>query len=112
MNKYHIKLTDINIKEFSFSKSFNDSIEQKQIAEQRFLKAERDLERIQIEAKQKVETARAEAKALEMKKQNVTDELVQLKKIEVQERMLEVQEKAIGKWDGKMPNVTNNLFKK
>jgi regulator of protease activity HflC (stomatin/prohibitin superfamily) len=110
MEKYNILLTDINIKDFTFSKNFNDSIEQKQIAEQKFLKAERDLERIEIEAQQKVETAKAEAKALELKKQSVTEDLVRLKEIEVQERMLEVQEKAIDKWDGKMPNVTGGAI--
>ncbi|PLS19760.1 HflC protein [Bacillus sp. M6-12] len=106
MEKYNILLTDINIKDFTFSKNFNDSIEQKQIAEQKYLKAQRDLERIEIEAQQKVETAKAEAKSLELKKQSVTEDLVRLKEIEVKERMLEVQEKAIDKWDGKMPNVT------
>ncbi|MBO9128429.1 prohibitin family protein [Bacillus sp. 165] len=106
INKYHIVLSDINIREFSFSDEFNESIEAKQKAEQLALKAKRDLERIQIEAQQKVEQAQAEAKALQLKKQEVTPELVQLKQIEVQERALDVQAEAIKRWDGKLPNVT------
>ncbi len=106
ISKYHIVLSDINIREFSFSEEFNESIEAKQKAEQLALKAQRDLERIQIEAQQKVEQAQAEAKALQLKKQEVTPELVQLKQIEVQERALDVQLEAIKRWDGKLPNVT------
>ncbi len=39
------------------------------------------------------------AEALQLKKQEVTPELIQLKQIEVQEKALE-------KWDGRLPSVT------
>lgn len=97
--KYYMKLEDINIKEFAFSEEFNKAIEQKQTAEQNALKAQRDLERIKIEAQQKVAEAEAEAESLKLKKQEVTPELIQLKQIEVQEKALE-------KWDGRLPSVT------
>ena len=103
---YNIILTDINIENFSFSENFNKSIEEKQIAEQKKLKAQRDLERIEIEAKQTVATAKAEAEALSLKKQSVTDDLVRLKEIEVQEMMVDVQRQAIEKWNGTLPSVT------
>jgi prohibitin 1 len=99
LTKYYMKLEDINIKEFAFSGEFNKAIEAKQTAEQNALKAKRDLERVKIEAEQQVAQATAEAKALQLKKQEVTPELVQLKQIEVQEKALE-------KWDGRLPNVT------
>jgi len=99
LTKYYMKLEDINIKEFKFSDEFNKAIESKQTAEQNALKAKRDLERIKIEAEQQVTQASAEAKALKLKKQEVTPELVQLKQIEVQEKALE-------KWDGRLPTVT------
>lgn len=99
LSKYYMKLEDINIKEFAFSEEFNKAIEQKQTAEQNALKAKRDLERIKIEAQQQVTQAEAEAKALSLKKQEVTSELIQLKQIEVQEKALE-------KWDGRLPSVT------
>ncbi|WP_318502407.1 prohibitin family protein [Bacillus sp. T3] len=99
LTKYFMKLEEINIKEFAFSEEFNNAIEQKQTAEQNALKATRDLERIKIEAEQQITQAQAEAESLRLKKAEVTPELIQLKEIEV-------QEKALQKWDGKLPSVT------
>jgi regulator of protease activity HflC (stomatin/prohibitin superfamily) len=99
LTKYYMILEEINIKEFAFSEEFNKAIESKQTAEQNALRAQRDLERIKIEAEQKVAQAKAEAEALRLKKQEVTAELIQLKQIEVQEKALE-------KWDGRLPSVT------
>jgi len=96
---YYMILDEINITEFKFSEEFNNAIEQKQIAEQQALKANLDLQRIEIEAKQKIEQAKAEAESLRLQKQEVTAELVKLREIEA-------QIKAIEKWDGKLPNVT------
>ncbi|AWB44924.1 HflC protein [Paenibacillus sp. CAA11] len=97
--KYDLTVKDINIVNFKFSEAFNQSIEAKQVAQQQALKAENDLKRVEIEAKQKIAQAQAEAQALKLKKLEVTQELVQLKQIEVQEKALE-------KWDGKLPSVT------
>lgn len=96
---YYMVLDEINITEFKFSEEFNNAIEQKQIAEQQALKANLDLQRIEIEAKQKIEQAKAEAESLRLQKQEVTPELVKLREIEA-------KIKAIEKWDGKLPNVT------
>ncbi|EFM10445.1 band 7 protein [Paenibacillus curdlanolyticus YK9] len=97
--KYNLIVKEINIVNFKFSDAFNQSIEAKQVAQQQALKAENDLKRIQIEAKQTIAQAQAEAESLKLKKQEVTAELVQYKQIEVQEKALE-------KWDGHLPNVT------
>jgi len=99
MLKYDLVVNDINIVNFKFSEAFNQSIEAKQVAQQQALKAENDLKRVQIEAQQKVAQAQAEAESLKLKKEEVTPELVQLKQIEVQEKALE-------KWDGRLPTVT------
>ncbi|WP_055107873.1 prohibitin family protein [Paenibacillus ihumii] len=99
MAKYDLIVNEINIVNFKFSEAFDHSIEAKQVAQQQALKAENDLKRIEIEAKQKIAQAQAEAEALKLKKQEVTPELVQLKQIEVQEKALE-------KWDGRLPSVT------
>lgn len=98
--KYDLIVNDINIVNFKFSDAFNQSIEAKQVAQQQALKAENDLKRVEIEAKQKIAQAQAEAESLKLKKQEVTSELVQLKQIEVQEKALE-------KWDGHLPAVTS-----
>lgn len=97
--KYDLLVKEVNIVNFKFSNAFNQSIEAKQVAQQQALKASNDLKRIEIEAQQKIAQAEAEAEALKLKKQEVTPELVQLKQIEVQEKALE-------KWDGKLPAVT------
>ncbi|GAA0398131.1 prohibitin family protein [Paenibacillus motobuensis] len=97
--KYDLIVNEINIVDFKFSDAFNQSIEAKQVAQQQALKASNDLKRVEIEAKQKVAQAEAEAESLKLKKQEVTPELIELKQIEVQEKALE-------KWDGKLPSVT------
>ena len=56
----------------------------------------RDLERIKVEAEQKVAQAKAEAESLKLQKQEVTNELLRLREIEN-------QRKAIEKWDGRLP---------
>lgn len=99
LSNYYMVLDEINITEFKFSQEFNNAIEQKQVAEQQALKANLDLQRIEIEAKQKIESAKAEAEALRLQKQEVSADLLKLREIEA-------QIKAIEKWDGKMPNVT------
>lgn len=100
---YGIIVENFNIVDFSFSEEFNRAIESKQTAEQLALKARRDLERIKIEAEQKIAQATAEAAALKVQKQEVTPELIKLREIET-------QQKAIDKWDGKLPNVTGGTI--
>ena len=93
---YYISLDEINITEFEFSNEFNQAIEEKQIAEQQALKAKLDLQRVEVEAQQKIEQAKAEAEALSIQKDHVTTEIIELRKIEA-------QIEAIKKWDGKLP---------
>lgn len=88
---FYIIVDELNIVDFSFSRSFNDAIEAKQTAMQQALKAERDLERIEIEAKQKIARARAEAESQRIQRETITPALLQLRAIE--------------KWDGHFPQV-------
>lgn len=101
-----IIVEEVSIVNFDFSKSFNEAIEQKVTAEQLKLKAERDLERIKIEKEQTITQAQAQAEALRLQKQEVTDQLVKLREIEVQSKALDVQSKAIEKWNGILPTTT------
>ena len=94
-----IVVEELSITDFKFSEEFNRAIEAKQTAEQNALKAKRDLDRIKVEAQQKIASARAEAESLRIQKQVITPNLIKLREIEA-------QIKAIDKWDGKMPNVT------
>jgi regulator of protease activity HflC (stomatin/prohibitin superfamily) len=100
LSTYDIVVDDFSIVNFRFSQQFEAAIEAKQTAEQLAFKAQRDLERIKIEAEQKVASAKAEAESLRLQKENVTPQLIQLRKIEA-------SIKAIEKWDGHMPKITS-----
>src|SRR3989344_384689 len=67
-----IIVDEFNIIDFEFSKAFNEAIEAKVTAEQLKLKAERDLERISIEADQRVVEAEGKAKAIRTEAQALT----------------------------------------
>jgi regulator of protease activity HflC (stomatin/prohibitin superfamily) len=97
--EYSITVVDFAIIDFQFSSQFSQAIEDKQAAEQRALKAQRDLDRIKIEAQQQIVQATAEAEALKLQKLNISKDLIELRKIEA-------SIKAIEKWDGHMPKVT------
>ncbi|HET9402188.1 MAG TPA: prohibitin family protein [Candidatus Acidoferrales bacterium] len=96
LTSHHINVDAVSITDFNFSEEFNHAIEAKVTAAQNALKAENDLNRIKVEAQQKVEQAKAEAEALSLQKQQVTPELLQL-------RLIEMQQVALGKWDGHLP---------
>lgn len=96
---YNIAVDAVSIVGFSFSKIFMEAIESKQTAEQLALKAKRDLERIKIEAEQKITAAQAEAESLRLQRANISTDLIELRKIEA-------NLKAIEKWNGILPQVT------
>jgi len=96
---HNIAVDAFSIVGFSFSKIFMEAIESKQTAEQLALKSKRDLDRIKIEAEQRVTTAKAEAESLRLQRANISPDLIELRKIEA-------NLKAIDKWNGILPQVT------
>jgi regulator of protease activity HflC (stomatin/prohibitin superfamily) len=100
---YHISVVDVSIVNFKFSAQFTQAIENKQTAEQMALKASRDLDRIKIEAQQKIAAAQAEAESLRLQRQNITTDLVELRRIEA-------MQEAIRKWNGVLPQVTGGAM--
>lgn len=92
----NLTLLETYITDFEFSREFASAIEAKQIAEQQALKAKRDLDRIKVEAEQKLAGARAEAEGLRLQKEAITPQLIELRRIDAQKL-------AIEKWDGKLP---------
>ena len=95
LSAHHIDVDAVSITNFNFSEEYNRAIEAKVTAQQNALKAENDLNRIKIEAEQKVTQAGAEAKALEVQKQQITPELIELRTIEMM----------TNRWDGHLPDV-------
>lgn len=97
INKYGIIINELNIIDLNFSEAYNKAIEDKQVAEQEVKKAQQELEKTKIEAEKKVAEAQAEADALRLQKEEITDELLELRRIEA-------QTKAIEKWNGQLPS--------
>jgi regulator of protease activity HflC (stomatin/prohibitin superfamily) len=91
LSKFHIIVDEFNIVNFDFSADFNRAIEAKQVAQQNVEKAKRDLERIKVEAEQKIAEAEGSSRAQQLQQQTLTE--------------LYVQFKALEKWDGKLPTV-------
>jgi len=93
LDKFYILVDDFSIVNFEFSPQFDAAIEAKQVAEQQALQAENDLRRIEVEAKQTIESAKAEAEAIRIKAQAITQQggkdYVELKTVE--------------KWNGVLP---------
>lgn len=96
LKQYDLFVDSISITGFKFSDAYSSAIEAKQVAEQNANKAKNDLQRIQVEAQQKVVEAKAQADAMALQKQVVTPELIQLKQ-------LEIQQKIADKWNGAYP---------
>jgi len=101
LRAYNIHVDAFSIVGFSFSKIFMEAIESKQTAEQLALKAKRDLDRIKIEAEQKITAAQAEAESLRLQRANISTDLIELRKVEANLR-------AIDKWNGILPQVTGS----
>lgn len=96
MSRHGLVLDEFSIVNFAFSQSFAAAIEAKVRAEQEKLKADRDLQRIEVEAQQRIASARAEAESLRLQRAEVTPQLLDLRRVET-ERM------AIAKWNGVLP---------
>lgn len=96
LNEIGLYVTDVNIINFDFSEAYITAIEEKQVAQQKLLKAETEKQTAITNAEAEAEAlkirANAEAEANKILAQSVTPELVEYNKIE--------------KWDGKLPTVS------
>ncbi len=99
LRRHGLVLDEFSIVNFAFSPTFTAAIEAKVNAEQEKLKAERDLQRIQVEAEQRVASARAEAEGLRLQRQEVTPLLLELRRVENERQ-------AIAKWNGQLPTTS------
>ena len=97
ISKYGINSVGVSIKNFDFSKAYNDAIEQKAVAEQEVETSKNQLEKAKVEAETKKVKAQGEADANKVLESSLTD--------------LIIKQKFIEKWDGKLPIVSsgNNI---
>ena len=93
LSSRHIIVDDFSITDFSFSDQFEAAVEAKQKAQQDALRAENDLKRVQFEAEQRITQAKAEAEAIRIQAQAITQ----------QGGQNYVQLKAVEKWNGVLP---------
>lgn len=91
VGQYGLIASDLNIVDFEFSESFNDSIERKVTAQQDALAAENKLKQIEFEAQQAIAAAKgkAEAQRIEGEALRANPEVLQLRAVE--------------KWNGVLP---------
>jgi regulator of protease activity HflC (stomatin/prohibitin superfamily) len=98
---FDITVSNISLVNFGFGRAYQDAIDAKMVATQSKLKAEQDLQRIEVEAKSRIAQAEGEAKAIK----------IQAEAIQTNGGAAYVQLQAIEKWDGKLPNTVlgNNV---
>lgn len=96
LNDQGLFITDVNIINFDFSEAFINAIEEKQVAQQKLLKAETEKQTAITNAEAEAESAKikaeGEAAANKTINESLTDSVIENKKVD--------------KWDGKLPTVT------
>ncbi len=109
VSEYGIIIDKFNIVNFEFSEEFNMAIEQKQVAEQNYLKAQTEKEQqimeAEADAKKQLIAAEAEAEA-KLKKAEAEAEANEKINASLNGNILTYQQ--IQKWDGKYPNVVSS----
>lgn len=88
---YKIQVQGVNITNFKFSSQYSEAIEKKQVAQQRAQQAEYDLQRIKVEAQQKIAEAQGQSESQKLLQATLTPEIIRLN--------------AVQKWDGVLPKV-------
>ena len=94
LQPYRVVIDSVNITDFHFSDEFAQAIERKQIAQQRALQAQYELQQAKVLAEQRVVEAQAQSQAQKLLQQTLTPELI--------------QQQAIAKWDGRLPSVVGD----
>ena len=76
VEKYGITIEDFNILDLNFSDAYSQAIEEKQVAEQKVLTAQQELEKAKVEAERKLVEARATKEANDLLKQSLTEDVL------------------------------------
>lgn len=111
LRQFNIIVDSLNITDFKFSPEYDRAIEDKQVAQQRALKAQYQLQQAQIDsqkqvveakaaAEAKIEQAKGDAKATILGAQADT-QAMELKNKTITDKILKLN--AIQRWDGRVP---------
>lgn len=74
LNPIWIKVQDVNITNFAFSKEFDEAVNQKVKAEQDALTQKNKLEQVKYEAQQTIEKAKAQAESIKIQAESVSSQ--------------------------------------
>ena len=91
LEPFRVVVDAVNITDFHFSRQFAAAIEEKQVAQQRALQAQYELQKAKVVAQQKIVEATAQSAAQKLLRETLTPELI--------------QQQAIAKWNGRLPEV-------
>lgn len=94
-----INITSLSMTDLSFSKEFDKAIEEKQVVEQETQKAQYELQKARVENEKKIENAKTEAEVMKQQNEQITENTLKLKKLEIQQKLIE-------KWNGQLPTTT------
>ena len=89
--RVNVDVAGVSITDFQFSADYASAIEQKQVAQQRAQQAEYELQQAKVEAERQIAQAQGQSEAQKLLQQTLTPQLI--------------QQQAIAKWDGHLPNV-------
>jgi regulator of protease activity HflC (stomatin/prohibitin superfamily) len=98
LDRFGLALDAVATTRFNFSYSYARAAQAKVASVQHTLEAEQDLQRIRFESQQGVIRAKSEIEALKLQRSVPFGQLMQL-------RQLDLQRRAIDKWDGKLPSI-------
>jgi len=96
LDKKEIIVTDISVVDLDFTEQFLKAVEDKQVAEQQAKMSEKLVEKAKRDAESQIAKSKGEAEALRMQREQVTPQLIELRKVDA-------QLKAIEKWNGVLP---------
>ena len=96
-----IIITDVDVVDLDFTPDYLKAVEAKQIAAQDSKKAERLVEKAKSEADQVIATARGNAEALRLQKEQITPMMLE-------KMRLDITREAITKWKGDVPQYITN----
>jgi len=99
---YGLGLDAINTTRINYSYAYQQAAQDKVAAVQHTLQAQQDLQRIRFESQQSVIRAKSEVEALRLQRSLPVGEIVRLKELDLQRR-------AIDKWDGRLPQSTGGI---
>lgn len=93
------KITEFNLTNIDFSDAYDAAIEAKAVKQQEVVTAQAELEKQKIQNEKEISIAEKDAKVMELQNSQITSKTLELKKLEVQQKLIE-------KWNGQLPTTS------